>query len=92
MKTWIIENGSWEVKTSGKANKGSTISFIVHRQIWERIAFKCQVDTEIVHKGAGLEINLIHKKELPEFVKRAIRNIANEFLKENRAALDLAHA
>lgn len=83
----VLQNGGWEIETNGKIDT-DLIRFTVRHAIHERIGFKCKVDAEFNRNGSGLEINLIHNKILPSIVRDAIRNMAEDLLKENGISLE----
>lgn len=87
MRSLVIENGGWEVRTTGNV-EGNTIRFTAHCPVWERIAFKCKVRAEIIRRGRDLEIILVHNKILPSIVKDAIQNMAMEVLQEHGISLE----
>lgn len=83
----VIESGGWEVQTNGVINMGA-IRFTVRHPIYERIGFKCKVDAEFKRKGSGFEIKLVHNKILPSIVRDAIRNMAEDVLRENEVSME----
>jgi hypothetical protein len=88
VQTRIIENGSWEIKTTGMMDQGA-VCFIVRHHKWERLAFNCKVRAEIIRKGHGHEIKLNHGKPLPQFVKQLVENMVDELFNESGISLEL---